>query len=234
METWSLCGSCLKVSSLDVQQENFAYKYLLWHFWYTHPKRRLQNTWLKIIFQWEIQYIFCYRNLLYFLCLTALLLVIEKTVTCLKIKNFLCKNGWFKNKPWGFSTILIKLLVAKIHAVNIISPRHAICGPSGYREFIWTFGRFSVTWTCPTLHAQGLALGTCCCTNITSFIALTLSHSWALLSITQRQRDRGDTELVATPVCWQHCWLNWFCCPPAVSSHLFWRTNIYFAPWWPG
>lgn len=84
------------------------------------------------------------------------------------------------------------------------------------------------------LCAQGLALGTCCCSNITSFTALTLSHTWALLSITQQQRDRGDTELAAIPMCWQHCWLNWCCCLPAVPSHLFWRTNICFAPWWPG
>lgn len=27
------------------------------------------------------------------------------------------------------------------------------------------------------------------------------SHTWALLGITQKQRDRGDTELVAAPVC---------------------------------
>lgn len=203
----------------------------------THIPRGLQNTCLKIIFQWKLQYIFSCSNLLYLLCLTALLLLgTEKAVACLKIKNFLCKNRWFKNKPWGFSIVFIKLLVAKIHTVNIISPQNVICGPtpSGYKEFIWTFGWFSEAWICPPLHAQGLALGTCCCASITSFIALTLSHTWALLSIAQKQRDRGDTELVATPRRWQHCWLNWLCCLPAVSSHLFWCTNICFALWWPG
>lgn len=136
-----------------------------------------------------------------------------------------------KKTSWGFSITLIKSMLAKIHTANIISPCHAICGPkpSGYREFVWTCGQFSEAWTCLPLCAQALALGTYCYRKITSFIALTLSHIWALLSIMQQQRDRGDTELVATPTSWQHCWLNWFCCLPAVPSHLFWRTNICFA-----
>lgn len=159
---WSSHGSCLKVSSLDVQQGNFASKYLLWHFWYTHPKRGLQNICLKIIFQWKLQYIFCYSNLLYLLCLTALLLLgIEKAAACPKIKSFLCKNGRFKNKPWGFSITFIKIMVAKIHTVNIISLGHGVCGPapSGYREFVWTCGQFSEAWTCPPSLCTGLGIG---------------------------------------------------------------------------
>lgn len=161
MWMWSSHGSCLKVSSLDVQQGNFASKYLLWNFWYTHPKRELQNTCMKIIFQWKLQYIFCYSNLLYLLCLTALLLLgTKKAVACPKSKNFLCKNGWFKNKPWGFS-ITFNKVVTKIHTVNIISPWHAISGPtpSSYREFVWTCGQFSEAWTCPASLCTGLGTG---------------------------------------------------------------------------
>lgn len=67
---------------------------------------------------------------------------------------------------------------------------------------------------------HSLALVTCCYTNIPSFIALTLSHTWAQLSITQKQRDRGDTDAAATPMRRQHCWQKRRCCLPAVPSHL--------------
>lgn len=152
MWPWSSGGSCWRAPSADVQQEDFASKYLLCVF-PTHILRQLQNTWIKIISKWKRSYlVFCYSNLFCLPRLSALrLLGILKAVALHKITDFLCKTS--ELNPRTFSILFIKLLVVKIHTVKIISPWHVICGltPSAYRESIWTCGEFSEAWTCPPL-----------------------------------------------------------------------------------
>lgn len=69
--------------------------------------------------------------------------------------------GDLKTNPRTFSILFMKSIGAKIHTINIISPWHVICGPtpSGYRESIWTCGKFSEAWICPPPLCAQLGTG---------------------------------------------------------------------------
>lgn len=144
--------------------------------------------------------------------------------------------GNLKANPRIFSILFIKAMVAKIHTVNIVVPMACHLWP----YTCWFQGIYMNLW--PIFRSLGVLSPSVCTAwhwwpaaiQTSHHLSPWLSHTWAQLSVTQKQRDRGDTDAAATPMCWQHCWQKRRCCLPAVPSHLLWRTNFCFALWWPG